>query len=271
MRAFTKRNINEMAFGFEKDKRGDKSKQKRRKPMPANLVLTKKPKGVTVIEGFPGFGLVGTIATGFLIDHLKCEQIGKAFFEEPPATIAIHDCRLVDPVGIFYNKQHNLVIIHAITAAAGIEWRAADLVLDICSQLGAKELITIEGVGSPAMAGEPRAFHYCTDKSREKRMLASKIGHLGEGIIVGVTSAILLKAPKAYPVSCVFSETHTNLPDSKAAAKVIEVLDRYLGLKVDYKPLLKQAAEFEKKLKTILEQTGKAQELKEKKAMTYVG
>ena len=239
--------------------------------MPTNLVLTKKPKGVTVIEGFPGFGLVGTIATGFLIDHLKCEQIGRGFFEDPPATIAIHDCKLVDPVGIFYNKQHNLVIIHAITATSGIEWKAAELVLDVCNQLGAKELITIEGVGSPAMAGEPRAFHYCTSKNNEKKMIAAKIEHLGEGIIVGVTSAVLLKAPKAYPISCVFSETHTNLPDSKAAAKVVQVLDKYIGLKVDYKPLLKQAAEFEQKLKSIIEQTGKAQELKDKKALAYVG
>jgi len=239
--------------------------------MPTNLVLTKKPKGATVIEGFPGFGLVGTIATGFLIDHLKCEQIGKAFFEDPPATIAIHDCKLVDPVGVFYNKQHNIVIIHAITSTAGIEWRAADLVLDICSQVGAKELITIEGVGSPAMAGEPRAFHYCTDKTNEKKMVAAKIEHLGEGIVVGVTSALLLKAPKALPISAVFSETHTNLPDSKAAAKVVQVLDKYLALKVDYKPLLKQAQEFEEKLKTMIEQTGKAHELKDKKALTYVG
>ena len=39
------------------------------------LKLTKKLKGVTVIEGFPGIGLVGTITTGFLIDHLQCEKI----------------------------------------------------------------------------------------------------------------------------------------------------------------------------------------------------
>jgi len=53
------------------------------------LNLTKNPKGVTIIEGFPGFGLVGTIATGFLIEHLKCEKIGTYFFETPPATIML--------------------------------------------------------------------------------------------------------------------------------------------------------------------------------------
>lgn len=239
--------------------------------MPSNIMLTKKLKGVTVIEGFPGFGLVGTIATGFLIDHLKCEQIGKYFFEDPPATVAIHNCKLVDPIGIFYSKKYHLVIIHAITSPSGIEWKAADLVLDICKQLQAKELITIEGVGSQKMSGEPKAFHYCTHRDKEKKMFAAGIEHLGEGIVVGVTSSILLKAPKTLPVCCTFAETYTKLPDSKAAAKIIEVLDKYLGLKVDYKPLLKQADEFENKLRGLLDQTMKAKDLQDKKQLSYVG
>ena len=37
-------------------------------PLHVRLVLSKKPRGATVIEGFPGLGLVCTIATGFLLD-----------------------------------------------------------------------------------------------------------------------------------------------------------------------------------------------------------
>ncbi|MBW2989975.1 PAC2 family protein, partial [Candidatus Woesearchaeota archaeon] len=40
------------------------------------IKLWKKPKNPIIIEGFPGFGLVGTIASEFLIDHLKTELIG---------------------------------------------------------------------------------------------------------------------------------------------------------------------------------------------------
>ena len=73
------------------------------------------------------------------------------------------------------------------------------------------------------------------------------------------------------PVSCVFAETHTSLPDSKAAAKIIEVLDKYLGLKVDYKPLLLQAEKFEGKLRNLLTEGQKAQQISEKKKLSYVG
>ena len=93
---------------------------------------------------------------------------------------------------------------------------------------------------------------------------------LTEGIIVGVTGALLLRSEKV-PVSCVFAEAQNNLPDSKAAAKVIEKLDKYLGLDVDYKPLLEQAEKFEGKLKNILTQSQKAQDISEKKKMSYVG
>ena len=82
--------------------------------------LTKKPQNPVIIEGFPGFGLIGTITTEFLVEHLDCEKIGSFWFEDLPATIAIHTEKVVDPIGIYYSKKHNLVIIHSISGALGI-------------------------------------------------------------------------------------------------------------------------------------------------------
>jgi len=234
------------------------------------IKLWKKPKNPIIIEGFPGFGLVGTIASEFLIDHLKTEQIGKITFEEMPPMVAIHENEVVEPLGIFYSKKYNMVILHVITASAGYEWQLADALIEVAQQLNAKEIVCLEGVGSSEDTVEEKAFYYSSDEKKKKLFEKANIEPLKEGIIMGVTSALLLKAEKI-PVSCVFAETHTNLPDSKAAAKVIEALDKYLGLKVDYKPLLEQAEKFEGKLKNILEQGQKAQDLSEKKKMSYVG
>ena len=60
-----------------------------------DYVLTKEPKGVTIIEGFPGFGLVGNIAIEFLLEHLKAEEIGEFIYDELPATVAIHKGKIV--------------------------------------------------------------------------------------------------------------------------------------------------------------------------------
>ena len=235
-----------------------------------DITLTKKPKKPILIEGFPGFGLVGTIASEFLIDHLETEQIGSLMIDDMHAMAAIHEGALVEPLGLFYNKKHNLVILHAITASTGFEWKLADALLDICKQLQVSEIISLEGVGSAGMKAASEAFYYTNQEKKKDLLKHIGLKPLKEGIIMGVTGALLLKA-KDIPMCSFFADTASNLPDSKAAAKIIQALDKYLGLHVDYEPLLKQAAKFEDKLSGIMEQSQKTSELSEKKKMSYVG
>ena len=232
--------------------------------------LWKKPKNCTIIEGFPGFGLVGTIASEFLIEHLKTEQIGKILFNDMPAMVAIHENKIVEPLGIFYNQKFNIVIVHAIIAATHYEWEMASTVSKLASDLQAKEIISLEGVGSAEESEGTRVFYYSNDDKNAKLFEKAGIDALKEGIIIGVTGAILLRVEKT-PVSCLFVETHSNLPDSKASAKIIEALDKYLGMDIDYKPLLEQAQKFEEKLKTILQKGQEAQEISDKKKLSYFG
>ena len=75
--------------------------------MKMKVILDKKPKSPIIVEGFPGFGLVGTIATEYLIRHLDAEEIGRIRVKEIAPVIAVHDGRPVEPLGIFYSKKHN--------------------------------------------------------------------------------------------------------------------------------------------------------------------
>lgn len=234
------------------------------------IKLYKKPTGPIIIEGFPGFGLVGTIASEFLVDHLKTEMIGKIIFEDMPALVAIHENKVVEPLGIFYSKEYNMIILHAVTAPTGFEWELANKLVEMAVTLKAKEIVALEGVGSGEEIEEPKAFYYASKDNKKKVFNNMGIEPLREGIIMGVTGSLLLKADKV-PISCIFAETHSALPDSKAAAKVIQVIDKYLGLSVDYKPLLQQAEKFENKLRGILQQSQKVQDLSEQKKMSYVG
>src|SRR3989344_3409964 len=171
------------------------------------IKLWKKPKNCVIVEGFPGFGLVGTIATEFLIEHLKTEQIGKIVFNDMPAMVAIHEGKVVEPLGIFYNSKYNIVILHAITAAAHFEWEMADTVSKLAAQLNAKEIISLEGVGSGQESESTRVFYYSNIQKNVKVFEKAGIMPLKEGIIIGVTGAILLRLEKT-PVSCLFAETH---------------------------------------------------------------
>lgn len=240
------------------------------------VMLTKKPKNPIIIEGFPGFGLVGTIATEFLIEHLKTEEIGKVWFEDMPAVIAIHDSKIVNPIGIFYNEKYNIVIVHSISGTSGVEWRTADVVMNIAKELNAKEVICLEGIGSTQEAGDQevklekiKAFYCGNNNTAEDKLTAIGVERLNESILMGIVPALMLKNQNN--LTCIFSETQSNLPDSKAAARIIQVLDKYLGLDVDYEPLLEMAEKFESKLKGLLEKSHQAIKEHEEKKPNYFG
>jgi uncharacterized protein len=232
------------------------------------IELKEKPKkGAIVIEGFPGFGLVSTIVTEFLIDHLNAKQIGRIETDQIQPIVAIHKGEMVDPLGIFYDKKNNIVFIRAIAPVNNLEWQITDNLTKFCKDIGAKEFISIEGIGSDNKEPEPEAFFYSANASTIKKFNSMKIKPLNEGIIVGVTASLLAKFPNS---TFIFTEAYSNLPDSRAAAKVIEILDEYLDLDVDYKPLLKKAETFETKIKDILSKSAKTMDQKEKKE-SYFG
>ncbi|MBT4935733.1 proteasome assembly chaperone family protein [Candidatus Woesearchaeota archaeon] len=233
------------------------------------LVLTKKPKNVTIIEGFPGFGLIGTIATEFLMEHLETEKIGVVEMQEIPAMIAIHQNKVIEPISIHYNKKHNIVLIHAINIGKGLGWKLAEVIEELAKSLTAKQIISLEGVGSPT-AESGRIFYYATKNGTTSKLLESVARPLQEGIIVGVTGALLARNIST-PIMALFAEAKSGMPDSKAAAHIIAALDAYTGLQVDPKPLLKQAQVFEKKLKGIVTKGQKAEEVQEDKRLSYVG
>lgn len=235
------------------------------------LELKKRPQNPIIIEGFPGFGLVGTITTEFLIEQLKAEQIGTIKSDDIPAMIAIHEGKVVNPIGIFYDKKTNILIVHIITSVQGIEWQLADTIIDIAKQLKAKQIISLEGVAAPGLEAEDtKCFYYTTNQGDKKIFEKNSIAPLKEGIILGVTGALLLDAD-SLPLSCVFAETHSALPDSIASAKVIEILDKLLGLKLDPKPLMQQAQKFESKIKGLLEKSKEVSDQQMKKRLSYVG
>lgn len=214
--------------------------------------LTKKPKSPIIIQGFPSIGLVSTIVTKFLTDHLDVEEIGHIESRYIVPLTAIHKTKVINPITIFYNKKYNLVIIQAITEVAGHEWELADTIFQIAKQLTAKEILVVEGI--PGQQEKIKTF-YCSSSK-----IKIKADPLNEGIIMGMTAAMLLKSNNSkIPVTCLFSETHSQLPDSEAAANIMEILGDYTKIKVDYKPLLEAAKKFESNLKLFMEKARQQQ------------
>lgn len=233
-----------------------------------NIHLKETPQNVTLIQGFPGFGMVGTISTEYLCDHLETREIGKIFFPDLYPIVAVHKGKIIPPISVHYHEKENIVILNVITKGKEYEWKFAELVEELAKQLSAKEIVAIEGVASQKETQEVYAY---SDNEDIKRNLESKeFKALDEGIIMGVSAALLLKKLDC-PMTSFFALTSSALPDSAAAAEIIKSLDKYLGLQVEYDPLYEQAKVFEDKIRTILTQSQNASEEKEKSMLNYMG
>jgi len=230
-------------------------------------------KGSTIITGFPGFGLVGTITTEFLLNHLTCKHIGGYISEKLAPVAAVHNKELVSPVGLFYNKEYHLIILHVVTDVKGLEWELSQLILDLAHDIDAKEIISLEGVAKQKDDAEGQLYYYTTDTASKKKLESFSFQHLDEGIILGTTACVMINAQHHTrpALTSLFCEATMKYPDSKAAAKVIEALDKYLSLNVDYKPLLDRAKLFEDKLKGILEKSKEAVDKNDERTLNYLG
>lgn len=234
-----------------------------------NIHLWEKPKkNAVIIEGFPGFGFVSTIVAEFLVDHLKAKQIGAVHSEKIPAMTAIHKSEVVDPFAIFYDEKTNIVIVRAITPIKNMEWEVSDTIRELAKMINTKEIISTEGINALEKTTEPKAFFYTADAKKKKKLEALGLKQLNEGIIVGATASLLLELRDNV---FIFVESAADVPDSRGAAKIIEILNKYLKLDIDYKPLLEKAEKFESKIKDILiKGLATTKEKKEREAV-YVG
>lgn len=230
------------------------------------IELKEKPKNPVIIEGFPGFGFVSTIATEFLIKHLNAKRIGRIFSNKISPMAAIHKSEIVDPLEVYYDKKHNIIILRALTNVSGAEWEIGGMIVELAKKLKAKEVIGLEGVATEKL-NETKVYYYTNSNS--KRFEKINIENLKEGIIVGVTGVLLLNSDEI-PLSCIFVDAHPGLPDSRAAGEIIKILDSYLKLNVDYKPLIKTAEEFEDKLKELVSKVKKTSEKKQEKEISYL-
>jgi uncharacterized protein len=212
-----------------------------------HLNLKKRPSKPTIIVGFPGFGLVGTIATKFLMDHLELEHIGGIESDHLLPLAAIHKSKLVGPLDFFYNKKHNLVIIQTLSEITGHEWKVSEILQDLAEDLKAKEVIILEGVPTTTKKKDYGIYYYSQNKAFEKL----GVKPIEEAVMMGATATLLLRC-KSVPVSALLSEGHSNMPDSEAAARIIKILDQYIGMKIDFKPLLAAAKKFETMLKGLM-------------------
>ncbi|RLF28334.1 MAG: proteasome assembly chaperone family protein, partial [Thermoplasmata archaeon] len=81
---------------------------------------------------------------------------------------------------------------------------------------------------------------------------SDKVQSFGEGLISGMAGYLLLEGRKrGLDVMVLLADANPNLPDARAAARILEVLNLMLNMGIELEPLLKEAQAIEAKLSEI--------------------
>lgn len=220
--------------------------------------------GATIIDGFPSVGLVSTITANYLIDVLELRQIGIMDSRYFPTVSIVRNGVPLYPVRIYAGKGV-CVFISEFQPAPKLIRPIAETILAFAKKKGASTIISPEGLvlDNEGENAEEVAV-YALGSTQETRDLLAKhdIEQFGNGIITGV-SGVLLNLGKKEGINAIsiLAEANPNYPDARAAAKVIEAIDKLLpGTKIDVKPLYTEAENIEKTLRMMQKQAAPVQQ-----------
>jgi len=219
-------------------------------------------KGYTLIEGFPGMGLVGTIAAKYLVDKLDFDYVGYVDSNIFMPIIRIHKSLPVQPARIYANKKRKLaVLISEQVIAKEYTYTVAKKTVEWIKAKGITEVISLSGVHASGDSPKKELIYGIAANEKSKPLL-KKYGltEIGEGITTGITALILLELKMSKNKAISILGNVQMAADYKATAEVLKKLNEIIGLKLDVDPLLKEAKETEKQL---IQQLQKLKETKD--------
>jgi uncharacterized protein len=240
-------------------------------PKDIRIVSKPLPLNGAVLMGFPGSGLVGTIALQYMVDQMEFELIGSMTSRFFPPLAMMNRGVINDPVRL-YSKTNDKFNITAIVADIPVSpmicYEIASGIFDWLEPFKPREVLTIAGI----VTNEPekRVFGVATTAGALARIQDHTIV-LPIGSISGIASSILTECKvRGINGYGLLGET-VNAPDPRASAATIEVLNKLYDLGLDVQPLIEQAVEIEQSMGKLAEEVQQQAEQTPRKDLPMYG
>jgi len=227
-----------------------------------------------VIVGIPETGLVGTIATSYLVDHLGLPEIGHVESDLLPQVVVVHDSEPKDPIRIF-GKGMLAVVVSEVPLTAKLSYQLASELVIWSKAKQSKMVIGITGLPSEARvesAGDsiPMVLAVTNDGDLRKSIKAIGAEPFQHGMITSTYATLLRRCTSlGVPNLTLLAESFAEFPDPGAAAAALQVLNKLLPIAVDVKPLLDGAEEIRLGMRGLMSQT--QQTIQQQTAQTTPG
>jgi uncharacterized protein len=222
--------------------------------MPVKIVETaefdlRKP---TLVEGFPGVGLVGTIAASYIVEKLQMQMCGYITSEKFPPIAAVHNKMPLHPARIYKSKKENLLVLFSefIIPLHSIQ-ELSEKILSWCIERNVKQIISLGGI--VVQGQQDVVFGIASTPELVKQLEEAGIKTIKEGATTGVSGVLLADCySKGFPAISLLAESKPEFLDPMAAASVIEALKKIIPLRVSTDDLIAEAANIEGRMKELM-------------------
>jgi uncharacterized protein (TIGR00162 family) len=199
-------------------------------------------KNPILVEGFPGLGMVGSIATKYLVKALKAKKLALLHSPYFPYHVVVNkkgSARLLRGEFYYWKNEagdNDLVFLVGDSQPQTIEgqFEVANSILDFAEKKKMKTVVTIGGYRNE-VEGTPDVVAVATNPVLYEKALKSKALPSEAGTPIVGTAGLLLGLAKFRNIDavCLLGETRGYLPDPKTAKRVLEVLKELLNINVN--------------------------------------
>ncbi len=220
-----------------------------------------KLKNPILIEGLPGIGNVGRVATGYLINQLKMKKFAELYSPHFLPLVLVHENSEVHVLNLEFHymkgKSRDIIVLTGDTQSISPEghYEICSKIIDFADSLGVKEIITLGGFSEGKSTNKPSVLAAVNNKDLIKKYKKFDIDFGKKhqvGTIIGASGLLLgLAKPKKIDGICLLGET-TGMPiltDPNAADAVLHVLVKMLNMKLDFTMLEKSVILIQEKIK----------------------
>lgn len=205
-----------------------------------------------LIEGFPGIGLVGNIASQQIIDELKMEYVGSIDSRHFPPIAVLYEGLINMAVRIYENVEHKMVmIVSDIPINPVVAYDISKALLTWAKSINAKEIVSLAGIAT--MSEEHKVFGAATNIDMLE-MIRDKVELFQMGTISGISGSIMGEClVQEMPAISLLGSTMSQNPDPRAAAVVIDVLNLLYDYGINTEGLIEQAEKIEIEMQKLAE------------------
>jgi len=215
------------------------------------------PSDAIMLHGLPDVGLVGLIATSYIISELDLAEIAYVDTDLMPPVIVLHEGLPHAPLRIFGNKRL-LAVISEIAIPANSVHTIMRTLIDWGQSKNAKMILSIGGlpIENRQDLKEPKVFGAASNKELIRLLQEKGLEILKEGYMVG-PQALTMRycAEKEIPAIAFLAQSYYNYPDPEAAAAAIQEVAKIADLKIDVTQLLQKGEEIRLRARDIMKRT----------------